>query len=122
MCSVRGVSRISFRGGGGSKYFLKSGGICIAQSEATRLLGGLGGMLPREIFKNGAIWCVLENILLKICKKNKCKNILFLYKNNRKCIPAHTIFRGNGAYSADFLSIVQFGVFWSTFSVKFLLR
>ena len=36
--------------------------------------------------KNGAIWCVLENILLKFCKKNNCKNIHFLYKNNRKCM------------------------------------
>ena len=35
---------------------------------------------------------------------------------------AHTIFRGIGAYSPDFLSIVQFGVFWSTFSVNFVLR
>ena len=35
---------------------------------------------------------------------------------------AHTIFRGIGAYSPDFLSIVQFGVFWSTISVNFLLR
>ena len=37
-----GVSRISFRGGG-SKFFWKSGGICMA-------LGGFGGMLPRENF------------------------------------------------------------------------
>ena len=34
---------------------------------------------------------------------------------------AHYI-RGIGAYSPDFLSIVQFGVFWSTFSVNFLFR
>ena len=36
---------IHFGGGGGSKYFCKSGGICMAQ-----LLGGFGGMLPREFF------------------------------------------------------------------------
>ena len=35
------------------------------------------------------------------------------------CAP---IFRSIGAYSPDFLSIVQLGVFWSTFSVKFLFR
>ena len=35
---------------------------------------------------------------------------------------AHTIHRDIGAYSPDFLSIMQFGVFWSTFSVNFLLR
>ena len=33
-----------------------------------------------------------------------------------------TIFRGIGAYSTDFLSIVQFSVFWHTFSMNFLLR
>ena len=51
------VSRISFRGGGGSKFFWKSGSICIygakrhvVRGEATRLLGGFGGMLPRENF------------------------------------------------------------------------
>ena len=33
-----------------------------------------------------------------------------------------TIFRGIGACSPDFLSLVRFGVFWSTVSVIFLLR
>ena len=61
-----GVSRISFRGG--SKYFWKSGDICMARAEAMRLSGGFGGMLPRNFFLNGAIWCGLENILLKFCK------------------------------------------------------
>ena len=43
-----GVSRISFRGGGGgSKFFI---------GEATRLLEGFGGMLPRENFLK---WCNL---------------------------------------------------------------
>ena len=53
--AASGVSRISFRGG--FKFFWKSGGICMhgakryaARGEATRLLGGFGGMLPREIF------------------------------------------------------------------------
>ena len=30
--------------------------------------------------------------------------------------------KGIGVYSPDFLSIMQFGVFWSTLSVNFLLR
>ena len=54
--SISGVSRISFRGGF-KFFFLKSGGICMhgakqhaARGEATRLLGGFGGMLPRENF------------------------------------------------------------------------
>ena len=50
--SFSGVSRISFRGGGGgSKFFWKSGGIChAARAKVTRLLGGFGGMLLRENF------------------------------------------------------------------------
>ena len=44
-----------FGGGGGSKCFWKSGGIC----EATRLLGGFGGMLPRENFLK---WCNLVRV------------------------------------------------------------
>ena len=47
------------------------------------MLGGFGGLLPRENFNNGAIWCVLESILLKFCQKNNLKNGHFLYKNNR---------------------------------------
>ena len=52
MCS--GVSRISFRGG--FKIFLEKWGYLhsakrhAARGEATRLLGGFGGMLPRENF------------------------------------------------------------------------
>ena len=77
-----------FRGGGGFKIFLEKWGYfhgakChAARGEATRLLGGFGGMLPEKSFKNGAIWCVLENILLKFCKKKFVK-IFILYKNNR---------------------------------------
>ena len=70
------VSRISFRRGGVQNIFWKSRGIYMAR---TRLLGGFGGMLPKKFLKSGAIWCVLENILLKCCKKN-CKNIHFYMK------------------------------------------
>ena len=77
---ISGVSRFSFRGGG-FKIFLEKWGYLhgakrhAPRGQATRLLGGFGCMLPRENFKNGAIWCVLESILLK--------NSHFLYKNNR---------------------------------------
>ena len=63
------MAYLGFHFGGGSKFFWKSGGICMARSamqrvakrhaargEATRLLGGFGGMLPRENFKK---WCNL---------------------------------------------------------------
>ena len=66
IASTSGVSRISFRGGGGGfRIFLEKWGC---------LHGG---------FKNGAIWCVLESILLNFCQKNNLKNSHFLYKNNR---------------------------------------
>ena len=41
----------------------------MAQCATQRLLGGFGGMFAEKIFKNGAIWCVLESILLKFCQK-----------------------------------------------------
>ena len=41
---------------------------------------------PENFFKKGAIWCVLEYILLQLCK-----NVYFLYKNHRYCITAHHI-------------------------------
>ena len=61
--TISGVSRISFRGGG-FKILWKS--MHAARGEATRLLGG-----------SGAIWCVLESILLKFCQKNSLKNSHF---------------------------------------------
>ena len=51
-----GVSRILFRGGGGvSKLFWKSGGICMAsrhaaRGEVTRLLGGSGACSHEKNF------------------------------------------------------------------------
>ena len=54
------VSRISFRGG--FKIFLEKWGYLhgakryAARGEATRLLGGFGGIIPRENFKK---WCNL---------------------------------------------------------------
>ena len=75
-----------FGGGGGFKIFLEKWGYLhvakrhAERGEATRLLGGFRGMLPRENFKK---WCVLESILLKFCQKNNLKSSYFLYKNNR---------------------------------------
>ena len=72
-----------------------------ARGEATRLLGGSGACSPEKIFKNDAIWCVLENILLKFCKKKIVKIFIFYIKIIDN-VSAHTIFRGIGAYSPDF--------------------
>ena len=69
---ISGVSRISFRG---VQKFLDKWGYLhgakrhAARGEATRLLGGSGACSPEKILKNGAIWCVLESILLKFCQK-----------------------------------------------------
>ena len=56
----------------------------MARGEATRLLGGFGGMLPRENFKK---WCNLvrfrEYFAKILSKKNNSKTNNFLYKNNR---------------------------------------
>ena len=50
-----------------------------ARGKATRLLGGSGACSTEKIFKNGAIWSVLESILLKFCQKNNFKNSRFFY-------------------------------------------
>ena len=84
------VAYLGFHFGGGFKIFREKWGYLhgakrhAERDEATRLLGGFGGACsPEKFFKNGAIWCVLESILLKFCQKNNLKNSHFLYKNNR---------------------------------------
>ena len=83
------MAYLGFHFGGGFKIFLEKWGNLhgakrhAARGEATRLLGGSGACPPEKILKNGAIWCVLESILLKFCQKNILKNSHFLYKNNR---------------------------------------
>ena len=81
------VAYLGFHFGGGFKIFLVKWGYL--HGEATRLLGGFGGMLPREIFKK---WCNLvrfREYFAKILSKNNLNNSHFLYKNNRKCITWH---------------------------------
>ena len=83
------VAYLGFHFGWGFKIFLEKWGYWhgakrhAARGEATRLLGGSGACSPEKILKNGAIWCVLESILLKFGQKNNLKNSHFLYKNNR---------------------------------------
>ena len=74
-----GVSRISFRGGvqniSGKLGVLNAcrEAPCSAWRSHAFVRGVRGHVLPRKFFKNGAIWCVLENILLKFCQKNNLK-------------------------------------------------
>ena len=57
------MAYLGFHFEGGLKFFLEKWRYLhgakrhAARGKATRLLGGFGG-LPREYFKNGAIWCV----------------------------------------------------------------
>ena len=85
---VSGVSRISFRGG--VQNFSGKVGVsawreapCSAWRSHAFVRGVRGHAPPRNFFKNGAIWCVLESILLKFCQKINLKNSHFLYKSNR---------------------------------------
>ena len=83
------VAYLGFHFGGGFKIFREKWGYLhgakrhAARGEPTRLLGGFGGMLPREIFLK---WCNLvrfRECFAKILSKNNLKNGHFLYKNNR---------------------------------------
>ena len=74
---ILSVAYLGFHFGGGVQNFSGKVGV-FAWREAPcsawrnrEFARGFGGMLPRENFKNGAIWCVLESILLKFCQKNK---------------------------------------------------
>ena len=70
-------------------------------------------MLPEKIFKNGAIWCVLESILLKFCQKNNLKNSHF-FINITDNVLLRTIFTGIAAYtpqiSCHLCDLMCFGV------------
>ena len=60
--------------------FLGGWGIA-TRGVAMRLLGGFGGMLPRKIFLNCAIWCVLEHIFINFLLSKSLKISFFLQKN-----------------------------------------
>ena len=73
--------------------------------SATRLLGGSGACSPEKILKNGAIWCVLEYILLQFCQKKLVKMFIF-YIKIIDIVLLRTTFRGIGAYSRMFVGRV----------------
>ena len=84
VCSVFDLLTVAYLrfhfGGGGGGVKLILGQWRFLHDESMRLLGWLGGMLhSRIVFKNGAIWCVLEYILLQFCKKN-VKMFIFCIK------------------------------------------
>ena len=104
-----GVSRILSRGGG-VQIFL----------EKCRLLRVLRAcFLEKKI--NGCNLAHFEEYFAKILSKKNVKIVILYIKIIDNAL-LRTIFRGIRAYSPDFLSLVRFGVFWSIFSVNFLLR
>ena len=62
---------------GGS--FLGAGRVACSEAacDAWRLLGGFGGMLPRENFLDGAIRCVLEHIFINFLLEKLIKIFIF---------------------------------------------
>ena len=68
-------------GGGGVQNFPEKWGYL--HGEATRLLGGFGGMHPRENLKKWYNLVRFRGYFVKILSKINLKNSHFLYKNNR---------------------------------------
>ena len=75
--NVNTVAYLGFHFGGGGRFkiFLQKW-VYLHGAK----LGGLGACSPEKKFKNGAIWCVLENSLLKFCKKRIVKIFIFYIK------------------------------------------
>ena len=81
-CSVQGRPQDLVGGGGGKNFIFQ---IFKYHAKPCALLGGFGGMLPREIFQNGAIWCVLVYILIRFCFYKISKITIFYIKRSLKC-------------------------------------
>ena len=62
-------------GGGGVQNILENWGYLHGYVLYSR---GVRGYAPPRNLKNGAIWCVLENILLKFCKNKIVKMFYFI--------------------------------------------
>ena len=80
--TCRGVPRI-WQGGGGKNFFFRFGNLHVA--KPCDLLGGFGGMLPREIFLK---WCNMVRFGVyfdQILSLKNFKNYHFLYKNFENC-------------------------------------
>ena len=101
--------RLSFRGEGGGQVDSRKWGYLhgakrhAGRGKATRFArGDRGHTPPRKFFKNGAIWCVLEYILLQFCPIKIVKIFIFFIKII-DIVLLRTIFRGIEAYSRMFV-------------------
>ena len=77
-CDRYTVAYLGFHfGGGGVQIFSGKVGVFALHGAVAFVRGGSGACSPEKFFKNGAIWCVLESILLMFCQKNNLKNSHF---------------------------------------------
>ena len=76
-----------------------------SRGKATRLLGGFGGMLPRENFKK---WCNLVRFGVHFAAilSKKFAKMFILYTKVIDIVLLGTIFRGIAAYSPECVFIV----------------
>ena len=83
---IRGVPRI-WEGGGGQEFFFSDLGICMSRSDMLRmakpcaLLGGFGGMLPRENFLKRCNLVRFRVYFDQILSLFFSKNAIFYIKN-----------------------------------------
>ena len=84
-----------------------------ARIESRDLFMGYMGMLPREILKNGAIWCILKCILIKFQGKNNLKISMFIATTTKKLRVCQE--RGRGVVDTDACVLGNFlrnGAIW----------
>ena len=86
-----------------------------------RIARGLGGMLSREIFLNGANWCVLGCILIRFCLYFFL-NYHFLYKkiNNLDTLLLWGI--SHGEIFENMLRLIRFGVYFENIMAIFIKK
>ena len=68
-CPIQGRPQ-DLAGGGARNVFFQNWKFACREATCCSLcalLGGFGGMILREIFLNGAIWCVLVYIWIRFC-------------------------------------------------------
>ena len=78
---AKGVNPCSNMGGDniGEKYTSRLRDV-LRGAKRRAFIGGFGGLPPREIFLNGAIWCDFGVYLDQILSLKNFKNYYFLYK------------------------------------------
>ena len=90
------VAYLGFHFGGVQNFSGKVGVFAWRKAPCHAFARGVWGHAPPEnFFKNSAIWCVLESILLKFCQKIILKLVIFYIKITDNVL-LRTIFGGIG--------------------------